>query len=64
MSDQKVYVYKIVVHNGGTPCVHDMQLSLAICKPAIRRAAQPGDLIYGVPPREGPCQSRRLMNFF
>ncbi|MFM8479413.1 MAG: hypothetical protein ACKOEO_26795 [Planctomycetaceae bacterium] len=46
MSDQKVYVYKIVVDNGGAPCVHDRLLSLAICKPAIRRTAQAGDLIF------------------
>lgn len=46
MSDQKMYVYKIVVDNGGAPCVHEMRLSLAICKPAIRRTAQPGDLIF------------------
>lgn len=46
MSDRKMYVYKIVVDNGGAPCVHDTLLSLAICKPAIRRTAQPGDLIF------------------
>jgi hypothetical protein len=46
MSDQKVYVYKIVVDNGGAPCVHNMLLSLAICKPAIRRTAQAGDVIF------------------
>jgi len=46
MSHQRMYVYKIVVDNGGAPCVQDRLLSLAICKPAIRRTAQPGDLIF------------------
>lgn len=46
MSDQRLYLYKIVVDSGGAPCVHTKLLSLAICKPAIRRTAQPGDLIF------------------
>lgn len=44
---QRCYVYKVVVDNGGAPCVYYKKLSLAICKPAIRRTAHVGDLIFG-----------------
>ncbi|TWT73861.1 Nmad2 family putative nucleotide modification protein [Allorhodopirellula solitaria] len=43
----RCYVYKVVVDNGGAPCVYRNVLSLAICKPAIRRTANAGDLIFG-----------------
>lgn len=33
--------------NGGAPCVHRGILSLAICKPEIRRTADEGDLVFG-----------------
>lgn len=42
-----VYVYKLTADNGGAPCVYRGVLSLAICKPKIRRTAQRGDLIVG-----------------
>ena len=41
------YVYKLTTDDGGAPCVVDGLLSLAICKPMIRRTAKPGDLIFG-----------------
>jgi hypothetical protein len=44
---QKIYVYKIVTDNGGAPCVWHGLLSLAICKPMIRKSAQKGDCILG-----------------
>jgi len=43
----RIYIYKLTCDNGGAPCVHDNLLSLAICKPMIRRSAKPGDLIFG-----------------
>jgi len=43
----KVYFYKLTSDNGGAPCVQDGLLSLAICKPMIRRKAEKGDLIFG-----------------
>jgi hypothetical protein len=43
----KIYVYKMVADNGGAPCVWRGLLSLAICKPMIRKSAQEGDLIFG-----------------
>jgi hypothetical protein len=42
-----MYVYKMVVDNGGAPCVTGKLLSLAICKPKIRKSALPGSLIFG-----------------
>lgn len=42
-----IFVYKMVVDNGGAPCVEGNLLSLALCKPKIRQAAQPGALIFG-----------------
>lgn len=43
----RVYFYKLTTDNGGAPHVRDGLLSLAICKPMIRRSAEPGDLILG-----------------
>ena len=43
----KIYVYKLVADNGGAPCVWRKLLSLALCKPAIRKGAVKGDLIFG-----------------
>lgn len=47
MQPKKIYFYKMTADNGGAPCVHEGMLSLAICKPEIRRTAQEGDLIFG-----------------
>jgi hypothetical protein len=45
----RLYIYKMVVDNGGAPCVtsNPKLLSLALCKPAIRRTAEKGDIIFG-----------------
>jgi len=42
-----IYVYKMVTDNGGAPCVHRGMLSLAICKPKIRKTAKRGALVFG-----------------
>jgi|HubBroStandDraft_2_1064218.scaffolds.fasta_scaffold182939_2 hypothetical protein len=44
---QKVYIYKMIVDDGGAPCVRDGILSLAICKPAIRSVARRGSILLG-----------------
>src|SRR5262245_54150290 len=41
----KIYIYKMTVDDGGAPCVRQGLLTLAICKPAIRRRAQDGDIV-------------------
>jgi len=46
-SSPKIYVYKLTADNGGAPCVQDNLLSLAICKPMIRKKAKEGALIFG-----------------
>lgn len=43
----RAYFYKMTCDNGGAPCVAGGLLSLAICKPALRRTARPGDLVVG-----------------
>jgi hypothetical protein len=43
----KVYFYKLTADSGGAPCVTSDLLTLAICKPMIRRMAEIGDLIFG-----------------
>ena len=43
----RLYVYKLVADNGGAPCVWRRILSLAICKPKIRKSAKEGDIIFG-----------------
>jgi hypothetical protein len=42
-----IYVYKLVVDNGGAPCVRKNLLSLAICKPKIRKTAGTGSFVFG-----------------
>lgn len=50
----RAYLYKMTSDRGGAPCAlapapgEDALLTLAICKPAIRRTAQPGDRILGI----------------
>ena len=50
----RTYVYKLTSDRGGAPCAppplngaHPL-LTLSICKPAIRRTAQPGDRLLGL----------------
>ncbi len=50
----RTYLYKLTSDRGGAPCAiepppgSEPLLTLAICKPAIRRTAQPGDRILGI----------------
>lgn len=50
----RTYVYKLTSDRGGAPCAPRPRagaaplLTLSICKPAIRRTAQPGDRILGI----------------
>lgn len=41
------YFYKLTADNNGAPCADSALLSLAICKPLIRKTAKVGDLIFG-----------------
>lgn len=43
----RVFFYKLVVDGGGAPCVYRRVLSLAICKPQIRKSARVGDWVFG-----------------
>ncbi|ODU23791.1 MAG: hypothetical protein ABS95_03150 [Verrucomicrobia bacterium SCN 57-15] len=45
--EPKIFVYKIVADNGGAPCVWRGLLSLALCKPKIRKSAMVGSWIFG-----------------
>jgi hypothetical protein len=51
---RRTYLYKLTSDRGGAPCAAPPEagrhpiLTLAICKPAIRRTAQPGDRILGI----------------
>ncbi|HLI77810.1 MAG TPA: hypothetical protein VKV02_12760 [Acidobacteriaceae bacterium] len=53
----RTYLYKLTSDRGGAPCAPPPPpgagplLSLAICKPAIRRTAEPGDRILGLTSR-------------
>jgi hypothetical protein len=42
-----IFIYKLVADNGGAPCVSGNALSLAICKPKIRKVADKGSIIFG-----------------
>jgi hypothetical protein len=49
MSNQRrAFIYKVRTDNGGAPAVFRGRLSLAICKPRIRAAAEVGDWIVGI----------------
>lgn len=56
-----IYLYKLTCDNGGAPCVHRGVLSLAICKPAIRKAAKEGDWIIGFGGKTVPDLKGRLI---
>ena len=45
---QRVFIYKVRTDNGGAPAVFRGRLSLAICKPRIRAAAEVGDWVVGI----------------
>lgn len=45
--ERNYYLYKLTVDDGGAPCVRNGLLSLAICKPAIRRTAETENIIIG-----------------
>lgn len=47
MKETKIYFYKMIVDNGGAPCVQDGLLSLAICKPQIHSTIDTNDFIIG-----------------
>ena len=48
MSEPKLYSYILACDNGGAPCVERGCLTIAICKPVIRRNAKVGDIIVGI----------------
>jgi hypothetical protein len=48
----RIYYYILAVDDGFAPCVDNGILTLAICKPAIRRTAIEGDWIIGISPKE------------
>jgi hypothetical protein len=43
----KFYFYKLIVDNGGAPCIVNGLLSLAICKPMMRCTAEENDIVIG-----------------
>ena len=48
----QIYYYILAVDDGFAPCVDNEVLTLAICKPAIRRTADEGDWMIGISPKE------------
>ncbi len=43
----RIFFYKLAADSNGAPCIDNGLLTLAICKPMIRRVAKRGDLIFG-----------------
>ena len=58
---ERIFVYKLVVDNGGAPCVENGLISLCICKPQIRETAQEGDWIIGRGGKSAPELKDRLI---
>lgn len=56
----KIYIYKMSTDNGGAPCIWKGLLSLAICKPVIRRVAKQGSIIFGFGSKEKKYEERLL----
>jgi len=46
-TEPRLFFYKLTTDNGGAPCAYRGLLSLAICKPRIRKKACEGDWIFG-----------------
>jgi hypothetical protein len=61
-SKPKVFLYKMTYDAGIAPCVDEGALSLAICKPAIRANAEPGDVVVGFS-ANGNGRANRLLYF-
>ena len=49
---RKIWSYVLAVDTGFAPCIDDGILSLACCKPLIRRNAKVGDYIFGFMPKK------------
>ena len=47
-NNSKLYSYILVGDNGGAPCVENDCLTIAICKPVIRKNANVGDMVVGI----------------
>ena len=64
----RTYVYKLTSDRGGAPCAPPPRtpqlplLTLSICKPAIRRTAQPGDRILGLTSQSLALRERYPLN--
>jgi len=56
----RLYIYKLIVDDGGAPCVTEDLWSLAICKPAIRSAAEEGAIIFGIGSNAAPLENRLI----
>lgn len=50
----RIYRYVLVHDDGMAPCVDGGVISLATCKPVIRRCAEPGDWVLGFFPSPAP----------
>lgn len=48
----RLYSYIVAVDDGFAPCSTSGLLSLACCKPKIRKQAREGDLVMGTPPKK------------
>lgn len=57
-SKPDIYVYKLVADNGGASCVANGLLSLALCKPKIRKTAGKESLVFGF---DGNAYQERLI---
>lgn len=51
----RLYRYVHVSDDGRAPCIDKRRLTLATCKPAIRRTAQIGDWVMGFYPSPAPA---------
>ncbi len=61
MTAPSYYLYKCVNDDGGAPCIHRGRYSLSICKPAIRRTADDGDIIFAFGSNNNEVPPNRLI---
>ena len=54
-AEPRLYTYRLVIDDGTAPNPYGGTMTLAICKPAIRRTCQTGDVIVGLDARGAVC---------
>lgn len=61
IENNKLFTYKVKFDGGNAPNPYGTVCTLAICKPAIRRSARPGDVIVGFGCKSNGDNEKRII---